>query len=182
MTQQQTLLTVEDFYRLYSGKEGHYELVEGEVVKMAPPGFQHGEIALKIGSLLLAHAQQHRLGRVGVEAGFILGPGTVRGPDVAFVRQERIPAGGGPQAFFNGPPDLAVEVVSPSDTAAQIEMKVHDYLRSGVAQVWVAYPEGKRVHVYTKDGKALRYESGDALPGGDLLPGFSVAVREIFEA
>ncbi len=180
MTRQQTLVTAEDFYRLYSSKEGHYELVEGEVIKTAPPGFQHGGVALKLGSLLLAYAQQHRLGWVGVESGYVLQPGTVRAPDVAFVKQERIPAEGDAQTFFNGPPDLAVEVVSPSDDAAEVEMKVHDYLRSGVAQVWVVYPEGKRVHVFTNDGKVVRYSDGDTLPGGGLLPGLEIAVAELF--
>ncbi|MBI4310193.1 MAG: Uma2 family endonuclease [Chloroflexi bacterium] len=182
MTQQQTLLTVEDFYRLYSGKEGRHELVKGEVVQMAPPGYQHSNVALTIGALIRAHARQHGLGRAVACCGFILGPATVRAPDLAFVRQERIPEKRLPTGYFDGPPDLAVEVVSPSDTAAEIEAKVHDYVRSGVAQVWVVYPEGKRVHVFTSDGKGMRLEAGDTLTGGDVLPGFAVTVSELFEA
>ncbi len=180
MASPRTLLTADDFYREYSGKEGKYELVDGEVITMAPPGYEHGEIALAIGSLLRAYARLHRLGRVSVESGFILEPGTVRAPDIAFVKQERIPSEGRPKAFFEGPPDLAVEVVSPSDTAAEVEIKVHDYLESGTSQVWVVYPESRRVHVYAQGKASVWYSAEDTLRGGDVLPGFSVLVGDLF--
>ncbi len=181
MTQQQTLLTAEEFFRLYGGKDDHYELVEGKVVETAIPGMQHGGVVATVGSVLLKYVSGHKLGQVCARGGFILSPGTVRAPDVAFIRKERIPAEGLPQAFFSGPPDLAVEVVSPSDTAAELDVKVHEYLRNGVSQVWVAYPEGKRMQVFERDGRMMRHEEGDTLNGGDLLPGFAVVVGELFK-
>lgn len=182
MTEQRTLHTAEEFFRAYSSKEGDYELVRGEVIEMPPPGWIHGGVATNIAIALGTFARQHDLGRVVVESGFTLerDPDTVRGPDVAFVRKDRVPAGGPTTAFFPGAPDLAVEVVSPDDTAAGLEAKVHEYLSSGTQQVWLAYPESRRVHVYHRDGTARWYTEEDTLESGDLLPGFSVPVRELF--
>lgn len=178
---QKTLVTAEEFYRDYSGREGRHELVRGEVVTMTPPGIEHAGIALKAGSRLLDHATRRELGWVGVEGGFVLGPSTVRGPDVAFIRRERLPAGSAPRGFFQGAPDLAVGVVSPSDTAADLDVRVHDYLAAGASQVWVVYPDTRRVAVHDPDGTARWYTEDDTLDGGDLLPGFSVKVSEFFE-
>lgn len=167
MTEPRTLLTAEDFFRLYSHKEGHYELVRGEVIEMAPPGGVHGGIAANITSALHPYVRQHNLGRVVVGSGLCLEcrPDTVRGPDVAFIRRERIPEEGLPHAFFRGAPDLAVEIVSPSDTAAELETKVHDYLRNGALRVWVVYPDSRRVLVHRSDGSGQWWRnitSGDS--------------------
>lgn len=183
MTEQHTLLTAEEFFRLYSDKEGHYELVKGEVIEMAPPGGVHGGVAVNIASALHVYVRQHDLGRVVVESGFRLesDPDTVRGPDVAFIRRERIPQGGLPRAFFTVAPDLAVEVVSPSDTAVELEAKVHDYLRAGAQRVWVFYPDSRRVAVYRPDGTTRWYGEDETLEDEELLPGFSLPLREVFE-
>jgi Uma2 family endonuclease len=182
MAEQRTLLTAEEFFWLYSHKEGDYELVKGEVIEMPPPGGVHGGVAVNIASSLNTHVRQHQLGRVVVETGFCLGcrPDTVRGPDVAFVRQERVPPEGMPRAFFQGPPDLAVEVVSPSDTAAELETKVYEYLDSGAQRVWVFYPDTRRVAVHRPDGTARWYTEEDTLEDTELLPGFSLPIREVF--
>lgn len=182
MAEQRTLLTADEFFWLYSHKEGDYELVKGEVIEMAPPGGVHGGTALNIGYFLQAYNRQHQLGRVVVETGFRLEsqPDTVRGPDVAFVRQERVPPEGMPRGFFPGAPDLAVEVVSPSDSAAELEKKVHDYLRSGTQRVWVFYPDTQRVAVHRPDGTARWYTEEDTLEDPELLPGFSLTIREVF--
>jgi Uma2 family endonuclease len=182
VAQQLSLLTAEEFFRLYSHKEGHYELVKGEVVEMAPPGGVHGGITSNIGYFFQAYNRQHHLGRVVVEAGFRLEsqPDTVRGPDVAFILNERVPPGGLPRAFFVGAPDLAVEVVSPSDTAAELERKVHEYLNSGAQRVWVVYPDTRRVAVHQPDGMARWYSEEETLEDPELLPGLSLPIREIF--
>lgn len=182
MTEQRTLLTAEEFFRLYSHKDGDYELVKGEVIKMAPPGGVHGGIAVNIAIALGTFVRQRNLGRVVVESGFRLEsqPDTVRGPDVAFIRRERISAEGLPRAFFTIPPDLAVEVVSPSDTASDMEMKVQDYLRNGTQRVWVVYPDSRRIQVYSPDGTARGYREDAVIQDEDLLPGFSLPLREIF--
>ncbi|MBI2917691.1 MAG: Uma2 family endonuclease [Chloroflexi bacterium] len=182
MATQRTLLTADQFFREYAGKEGRYELVRGEVVPMTPPGTVHGAVMMNIGAILRAHVKEHELGLVVGESGFLLehAPDTVRGPDVSFVRKARIAAGGVPVAFYPEAPDLAVEVVSPSDTAAELEVKVREYLRNGTAQVWLAYPESRTVHVYNRDGTARWYGEDETLEGADVLPGFSVPVREFF--
>jgi Uma2 family endonuclease len=182
MTEQRTLLTADEFFRLYSGKDGYYELVRGEVIELAPPNWEHGEVALSIGSALRIFVRQRGLGTVVVESGYRLEsqPDTVRGPDVSFVSRDRVPAGGPVRTFFPGVPDLAVEVVSPSDTAAEIEAKVHDYLRTGVRRVWVAYPNTRRVAVHFPDGSARWYSEDEAIEDPDLLLGFSLSLREIF--
>jgi Uma2 family endonuclease len=182
VTEQRTLLNADEFFRLYSGKEGDYELVRGELIEMPPPGGVHGGVAVNIASALHTHVRQHDLGRVVVESGFTLErePDTVRGPDVAFIMKEHLSSEGLPRAFVERAPDLAVEVVSPSDTAAQLENKVHDYLRSGTQQVWLVYPDSRRVVVYGPEGVARWYGEGDTLQGRDLLPGFSMPLGEFF--
>lgn len=184
MTEQRTLLTQEEFFRLYSHREGDYELVKGEVIETPPPGIEHGGIAVNISSALHIFVRQHDLGRVVVEGGFCLEcrPDTVRGPDVAFIRKERIPAEGLPRAFFQGAPDLAIEVVSPSDTAAELEEKVHHYLRNGTQRVWVVYPGSRRMAVYRPDGIARWYSEDETVTDEEFLPGFSLPLRDVFSS
>jgi Uma2 family endonuclease len=181
MTEQRILLTAEEFFEQYSHKEGSYELVKGEVVEMAPPGWDHGEIAANIAGELRAFVRQHDLGRVVIETGFWFEnqPDIVRIPDVTFLKRDRAPVGSLP-GFFMGAPDLAVEVVSPWDTASQLEVKVHDYLRTGAQRVWVVYPDSHSVVVHRPDGQARRYGQNEAIEDEELLPGFSLPLREIF--
>ena len=182
MSQRRTLLTADEFFRHYSHKEGHYELLKGEVIEMAPPGGVHGGIAVNIASELRTFVRQHDLGRVVVETGFRLvsRPDTVRGPDVAFIAKDRLPVEGLPRAFFMGAPDLAVEIVSHSDGAGELEMKVSDYLRNGSSSVWVVYPDGQRVQVFRSDGSGRWYSEDAAIEEQELLPGFRLPLHEIF--
>ena len=176
------LLTAEELAQLPAVESARHELVRGELVTMAPPGFGHGQDALAIGSRLRAHVRQHSGGHVVVEAGFVLerDPDTVRAPDVAFVRHDRVPEGG-VSGFFDGPPDLAVEVVSPSDTAAEVVEKVREYLDAGTRLVWVVERRTRTITVYRPDGTAQLLTAGDTLQGEDVVGGFSVRVEEIFE-
>lgn len=182
MTTQHKLLTAEEFFQRYAHKDGRYELAKGKVIEMTPPGGIHGAVVVNITGALWYYLREHPLGRLFAESGFILErrPDTVRGPDVSFVTTEHLPATGVPKAFFEGTPDLAIEVVSPSNTPAQVNAKVREYLRNGAQQVWVAYPDERAVVVHHKDGSVRRYEEGDVLDGGTLLPGFALAVREVF--
>jgi Uma2 family endonuclease len=159
----------------------HFDLVEGELVPMSPPGFDHGCIVGEISAALREFVRAGRLGSVAVEAGFVVShePDTVRSPDVAFVRAERVPPGG-VRAFFDGAPDLAVEVISPSDRASEVIAKASDWLRFGCTAVWVIDPETKTATVYSNRRQTLFLSAEDALGCDELLPGFCLPVSQIF--
>jgi Uma2 family endonuclease len=158
------------------------ELIRGEVVETMPPGGIHGSVAVKIALALELWRVQSSGGYVAVEAGYILArePDTVRGPDVLYVRPDRIPSGGVPQGFWNIAPDLAVEVVSPSESAEDIREKVRDYLEAGTPLVWEAYPRTHEVLAHTPDGLARTFGQGDELAFPEVLPGFSCPVADLF--
>lgn len=175
-------LRADEFYALPE-TDDREELVRGDVVREPLPGFGHGAVAVRVAALLDEWVRPRELGRVVDHCGFVLerGPDTVRGPDVAFVRRERLAgqASGGP--FFEGAPDLAVEVFSPSNTGAEIDEKVREYLSSGTHRVWVVDPDRETVSVRRPDGVPLVLGAGDTLDGGELLPGFAVRVERLFE-
>jgi Uma2 family endonuclease len=175
------LLTAQAFWQLPE-TEQQRELVQGEVIETMPPGGRHGIIALVLGARLHTWAQQGSSGYVGVESGFILSrnPDTVRAPDVFYVRAERIPEGGVPEAFWDMAPDLAVEIVSPSESAAEVRDKVRDYLSAGTPLVWVIYPHSQEVMVHTPDGAAQTYSGQDVLQHADILPGFTCVAADLF--
>ena len=182
MLAQEKLITVEELAQL-PPNQSRGELIRGEFFSMSPAGHNHGIIALNISSILWLFVKQHQSGKVyAAETGFILArnPDTVRAPDAAFVQKERLaeqPASG----FFEGAPDLAVEVISPSETVDDVESKVIDYLEAGTALVWLIYPRTQTVTVYRSLTDIKILTSEDTLTGGDLLPGFSVSLKEIFE-
>jgi len=162
------------------------ELVEGEIVEMSLPGGEHGEV-LAILTIRIGHyVLEKNLGRVATgDAGFILernpdGKDTVRGLDLAFVSRSKAP-GPLPNTLLEIAPDLALEVVSPSNEAADIRLKIRQLLNAGTTMVWIVYPDLRIVDVHTRDG-ATTLEGDDALSGGDVLPGFEIPVREIFPA
>jgi len=161
---------------------GRCELVRGEVVMMTPAGFEHGRIALQMGGLLSEFVRKQRLGMVtGAETGFLIAqdPDTVRAPDVAFVRADRIPSDP-VTGFFPGAPDLAVEVLSPGDRAGELLEKVEDWLGAGCQALWVVDPAAQTVSVYTTSHPLAVYHAADELTGGERLAGFRVSVAEIF--
>jgi len=161
----------------------HKELVRGEVFESMPPSKEHGRIALAIGSLLRLWAKQGAGGQVGVESGFILSPdtSTVRAPDVHYVSDGRIGSDNESSAFWTIAPDLAVEVVSPSETAEEVREKVRDFLAAGTPLVWTVYPRTREVVVHTADGLARTYSADDILEHPNVLPDFSCKVVELFE-
>jgi Uma2 family endonuclease len=177
----QHLITAEEFARM-PGSE-HRELVRGEVIETMPPGKEHGVIALAIGTMLRLWAKQGVGGQAGVEAGFILArnPDLIRGPDVYYISADRIPADNDLGGFWTIAPDLAVEVVSPSETAVEVQQKVRDYLAAGTKLVWTVYPPTRVVVVHTGDGLARTYGEDALIEYPDVLPGFSCKVSELFE-
>ncbi len=160
-----------------------YELVQGEVRRMSPAGFKHGAVAAQIVFLLQSFAKPKRLGVVGTaEAGFVLarGPDTVRAPDVWFVARERIPPEPS-EGFGQLAPDLAVEVMSPSDRPDDVQSKVLEYLAAGTRLVWVAFPRTKTVTVYRSAQSIRLLSPEETLSGEDVVPGFSCKIAELFE-
>lgn len=179
--QTKMLVTAEELLHLSAGDK-KYELIEGDLKEMTPPGGMHGRIAAKMSSLLLNFVNSHDLGEVLVEAGFKLAsnPDTVRGPDVSFLSGEKVPAGGLPEGYISGAPNLAVEIVSPGDTASEIQDKVQDYLKYGSQLVWVIYPRQQMVMVHYPDGTAQTRHQADTLDGETIIPGFSCPISDIF--
>jgi Uma2 family endonuclease len=162
--------------------EHRYELVNGELVPMSP-AWSDGDISLELGMLLRQYVKLHRLGRVfGAETGFLLArnPDTVLAPDVAFVRQERIDEIGIPRTYFPGAPDLAVEVLSPSETVQQADEKARAWLAAGARLVWNVRPLTRSIDVYRPGAEVQALSAGDDLTGEDVVPGFACRVGELF--
>jgi Uma2 family endonuclease len=172
------LLTAEAFYEL--GLE-NAELIDGEVVETMRPTPEHGEISLNLGSLLRNWNKQHNAGRVGTDGGFIVGrnPDKVRGPDVWFVSNARVPDN--TEKFWEVAPDLVAEIISPSDTANVIKSKLSDYFAAGTLLVWLVYPLFKQVEAHSADGKIVIFSETDRLEAPQILPGFSCQVSELFD-
>jgi Uma2 family endonuclease len=180
MATAESITTAEELF--HTPGLGRCELLRGELIMMSPAGSEHGMIALQVGRLLLEFVKSQGLGVVlGAETGFRIAgnPDTVRAPDVAFIQRDRV-GGRLPKGFFPGAPDLAVEVLSPDDRAGEVLDKVQDWLNAGSVAVWIVDPKTQTVTVYGADRKAVMLTSCDVLTGGDLLPGFSTPVAELF--
>ena len=179
---QHNLLTADDLAK--QPDDGtRYELVKGVLQKMPPAGFEHGICAAEIGSKLNVHVRAHQLGYVcGAETGFKIAqnPDTVRAPDAAFVRQASVEGQGIVKGYWEGAPDLAVEVISPGDTYAEVAEKVEEWLTAGCAMVWVVNPRRETVEVYRSDKDFTVLRGTDVLDGGDVVEGFQCQVQDIF--
>ncbi len=174
-------ITAEELIRLPD--DGfRYELVRGEIVQTAPAGSNHGEIAMRLGWRLAKFVEENGLGKVfAAETGFKItsNPDTVRAPDAAFVSRARVEQAGVAEGYWPGAPDLAVEVVSPSDTSTEVEEKVIDWLDAGTRMVIVVNPRKRSVSVYRGLAAKLLTEN-DTLGGEEIIPGWSVPVRDLF--
>jgi Uma2 family endonuclease len=177
------LVTAEELARMPD--DGYrYDLIGGVLLKMCPASFEHGWLAAQIAALLWNFVRPRRLGIVvGAETGFLLArdPDHVLGPDVAFVRAERLPPRRERRRYLPLAPDLAVEIVSPSDRTRTVIDKVMEYLDYGVRLVWVVYPVRQMVMVWNGDRTGRLLGEHDELDGGDVLPGFRVRVGDLFE-
>ena len=175
------LLTAEDLWKIVADGS-RYELSKGELLPMTPIGLRHGQIAVKIARKLSEFVDAGGLGIVGVEIGFKLAfaPDTVRAPDVAFVSRKRFPEGKIQETFADFPPDLAVEVLSPSDTTSAMLRKVAEYFAGHVPLVWVVNPATETVAVYLSTQEVKIVSAGEDLDGGAVLPGFRMQVAEVF--
>jgi Uma2 family endonuclease len=166
------------------GPDAPYELIDGELRRVAPCFDDPSRIAVRSSSPLFAFVEEHDLGEVfGADGGFKL-PGfreTVVAPDVAFLRIDRIPVNHDSQSFFEGAPDLAVEVASLSNTPDDVADKVRRYLAAGSRLLWVVWRLSQTVAVHRPGQEPATLHVGDVLDGEHVLPGFRLAVRSIFK-
>jgi len=174
-------ITIEEFETFPF--EGRWELIDGAPVEITPSADESSSIGATIITLLGSFVRPRGLGRLyGADGGFVIFPDrpTVRVPDAAFVRAERAPQGQARRSFPRLAPDLVVEVLSPSDRASDVVAKLEMYQEAGVPLIWLVDPEQTTITVIAS-GKLTRVlQSNDTLDGGDVLPGFTVPVAEIF--
>jgi Uma2 family endonuclease len=182
-TKIKTLMTAEELLRLPD--DGlRYELVRGELIVMTPASPRHGRIAMQLGRLLANHVAEHQLGEVyAAESGFKLAqdPDTVRAPDLSFIVRERIPPQEEQDGFWALAPDLVAEIISPNDTAQDVQTKVVEWLAAGVRLVWVVYPDERMVTEYRSLTQVRVLTAGDSLDGGDVVPGFTCPLSDLFD-
>lgn len=159
-----------------------YELVKGELRRMAPAGFEHGAIGMRLVTRLGTHVEAADLGVVlGPDTGYRIGsePDTVRAPDVSFVRRARVAEEGLPKGYWTGAPDIAVEVISPGDTYSEVESKVEEWLDAGTRLVVVLNPRSSTATVYRSRSEVVRLPQSDDLDLRDVVPGFTCPVADL---
>lgn len=180
--QQTDIMTADELFEMEED-EYKYELIQGRLIRMAPGGFEHSSIGTTVIMHLGNHVASNQLGRVfGADLGVVFSrdPDTVRAPDVCFIRQERLAKQTDRTRFSEVIPDLAVEIISPSDRASDVTAKALFYIEHGVRLVWIIDPQDRTVKVYSPDNPPYLFNEHDELDGGDILPDFRLAVREIF--
>ena len=173
--------TEQDVIEIHDREDRLYELADGVLVEKVM-GVQESFLAVLIGRYLDAHAELHDLGFVqGADGMARLAPGLVRIPDVAFISWSRCPTRKVPsQPMLDFAPDLAVEVLSPSNTQREMQRKLGDYFGSGVAAVWYVDPVKRQVQVYTAVDRSTLVTQDQVLTGEPVLPGFTLNLRELF--
>jgi len=173
------LLTAEDLAEIPEERRG--ELIDGVMQPVAPIAESHwdvgGRILIRVGSF----AEQHGLGRTGGERGYLLrtNPDTVLAPDISFVSTERM-AHGDTRAFTAMAPDLVVEVMSPANTPPEMLRRTAIYLEAGVRLVWIVDPATRLLVAHTPEGVSRTFGPDDVVDGGDVLPGFTLALADLF--
>jgi Uma2 family endonuclease len=171
--------TAEEAWRL--SPPGLWELIDGRVVPMSPAGARHGHVVARVTRALAAFVEGRRLGVVlAGDPGFVLrrNPDTVRGPDVAFVTAARLP-GRPPAEFLEGAPDLAIEVISPSDNWKAVDKKAAEFIAAGARAVWAIDPGDETAKVYTGEGSRF-LARGEALACPALLGDFELRLADLW--
>ena len=175
------LMTAEELEAL--GPDFFGELVDGVLVPTSPSAGSHGSIAMRLAIVLGPFVLEHALGELfDSSTGFVLrrNPDLVRSPDVAFVAASRLAAGVPRRGFLPMAPDLAVEILSPSNTASEMTRKLADYFGHGTRAVWLVDPDAEELTVYAASAIPRRLHGRDTLDGGDVLPGFATPVAALF--
>ncbi len=170
-------------HRDAQGNDCRLSLIRGEVRSMSPTGGTHGVLCIKLGAVLLDFVEANNLGAVfGAETGFVVekDPDSVLGVDVAFVNNERLAGVENFDKFIPFAPDLAVEVLSPSNTVHEIDEKIAFYFAAGSRAVWIVNPKRRTVAVYGSVVEVRILGEQEMLEGGDVLPGFTYEVSRLF--
>jgi Uma2 family endonuclease len=176
------LMTAEELIQL---PRGYYraELVNGELIKMPLAGHPHGRITTRLGVPLGQFVWDHELGEVYMnDTGFQLtwDPDTVLGPDIAFISKGRLQEAGEVQGYWQGPPDLAVEVLSPGDRPGKVNQKISRWFSFGTKQVWIVDQKHSTVAVYRSPLDTTTFSGSEYLEAPDLFPGFQISLDRIF--
>jgi len=161
---------------------GNFILIAGEFVEVTPPSGLHGRITTNIAFIVMNFVFKNSLGHVYTGGtGYILqrSPDTVLAPDLSFIASERVPEDD--DAYLPVPPDLAVEVVSPSNSHSEIKQKVSIYLEAGARQVWIIYPNQRQVVVHSRGNTPVVHGDADEIDCGPVLPGLLVPVSQVFD-
>lgn len=178
------LMTAEDLWEMPEVPGKQFELVNGELVEMPTASHYHNLIVFLIGRLIDAFATERNLGYTFVDGvSFVLrrNPDDVRGPDVSFLARNRVISLEMLRKPWEGAPDLAVKIISPSDRAVDINEKIRAYQAAGTRLIWVVWPDTKSVTTYDVGGSISDLQAGDVLDGGEVLPGFTVTVGRLFD-
>ncbi len=176
-------VTAEQFYEIPEVPGKRFELVNGEVIEVPFASHMHARLVKALFLLLHAFVVERNLGEVfGDGLGSIITrmPDSVRGPDISFLAKEHVPDEDFP-GFVPFAPDLAVEIVSPNDRPNEVHDKVDQYLAAGTGLVWVLWPKTSSVSVFGPGGANGQFGSEDELDGGEVLPGFSVRIADLFD-
>jgi Uma2 family endonuclease len=175
------LMTIEEFAKI--DEPGRFDLIRGELICMSPASTRHGIIGSRISTALVMFVVPQQLGEIPTsDTGYVLrdDPPVVVCPDAAYIRADRVPPDEELDGFFHGAPDIAVEVVSPSDRMSDVSAKVDEYILAGTPLVWIVEPRRRAVTIYRPDGSIRVLREDDELDGGEVLPGFRLKVADIF--
>ena len=165
-------------------KDGHrYELVNGELIDMGNSGAKHGYVAVILSAALFNHVFSRKLGAVmDSSTAFKMKSGNKRSPDISFVDKQRLQGMEElPDGFLEGAPDLAVEILSPGNTVEEMHNKIVEYFENAARLVWVIHPKEYYVLVYRSPQPDRLLKSTDSLDGEEVIPGFTLAVSELFQ-
>ena len=180
-TTSMALMTADELLELDDDGFRH-ELINGELITMPLPRPPHGRMAVRLAAPLAQFVWDHELGDVYDHSGWqvTVNPDTVLGPDVAFVSKQRLQETGEVKGYWPGPPDLAVEVLSPSDRPSMVKATISSWFGYGVRQLWIVNPKDRTVTVYRSTSDATTFSGDDYLEAPDLFPGFRLSLDRIF--
>jgi Uma2 family endonuclease len=177
------LITADDLFRMSEEETRWCELIDGEIVRMSPPGALHGVVAAHLTRILGSYVHDRRLGVLAAsETGFIVSrnPDTVLAPDGAFISGSRLEVTGLPRTYYPEAPSLVFEVVSPRDTVSEAGEKMRRWIRAGVELAWLIDPVGRTVTIYRSSDDIRVLTHRDKLTGEDVVPGFECDIADLF--